>query len=64
LVLEPIGADKVRATSTSCDHEQVILPDQALEIAALGKQLYFVRALRRAEYLNVDESGMSDGPKP
>jgi hypothetical protein len=42
----------------------VILPDQALEIVALGKQLYFVRALRRAEYLNVDESGMSDGPKP
>jgi hypothetical protein len=34
LVLEPIGADKVRATSTSCDHEQVILPDQARDRGA------------------------------
>ena len=39
---------------------------EALEVIALGKQLYLARAPRRTDYLNNDESGMGDagyGPK-
>ena len=59
-MFEPTGDDKVRITTSTWEGERVILADQALEVVALGKVLYLVRAPRRAEYLNVDETGMTD----
>jgi hypothetical protein len=60
LVLEAIGDDKVRVNHQSLDAPLVILANQALEVIAIGKTLHVARALRAAEYLNVDLSGMTD----
>jgi hypothetical protein len=54
LVLEAIGNDKVRVNQASLDTPLVILANQALEAVGIGKQLHIARALRSAEYLNVD----------
>jgi hypothetical protein len=43
LVLEGIGDDKIRVNSSSLDHPLVILPDQALEIVAIGKKMGWSR---------------------
>ena len=60
LVLEAIGDDKVRVNHQSLDTPLVILANQALEIVAVGKTLHIARALRSAEYIDVDLSGMAD----
>ena len=58
LVIEAIGGDKVRVNHQSLDTPLVILANQALEVVGIGKQLHIARALRSAEYLNVDLTGM------
>src|SRR4029077_1355902 len=54
LVIEAIGGDKVRVNHQSLDTPLVILANQALEVVGIGKQLHIARALRPAEYFNVD----------
>ena len=60
LVVEAIGDDKVRVNHQSLPSPLVILADQALEIIAVGKPLRIARALRSAEYIDVDLNGLVD----
>jgi hypothetical protein len=48
LVLEGVGGDKIRIDSTSLDQPLTILPDQALEIAAIAKIAIATRIARSA----------------
>jgi hypothetical protein len=57
LVVEAIGGDKVRVNHQSLPSPLVILADQVLEIIAAGKSLHIARAVRWAEYINVDRAG-------
>jgi hypothetical protein len=59
LVLEPSGDDKARINSTNLDNPLVALANEALEVVAIDKQLHVCRALRHAEYLNIDPIGFS-----
>jgi hypothetical protein len=58
LVLETIGDDKIRGSSSSLDHPVVILADQSLEIAEIAKTLYCAKVGRSAYWLNIDPTGM------
>jgi hypothetical protein len=59
LVIEAIGDDKVRVNHQSLDAPLIILANQALEVVAVGKTLHVARALRSAEYIDVDLSGLA-----
>jgi hypothetical protein len=59
LVMEPAGNGKVRLTYHNWESERVILETEALEIVAIDKMLYAFRAPRRAEYLDIDPSGVT-----
>jgi len=56
-VIEAIGGDKVRVNHQSLDIPLVILANQALEVVGSGKELHIARALRSAEYFDVDLTG-------
>ena len=58
LVLEGIGDGKVRVNSASLDHPLTILPDQAIEIVAIEKNVIVARTARSADWLNHDPSGL------
>jgi hypothetical protein len=60
LTLEAIGDDKVRVNHQSLDSPLVILANQALEVVAIGKTLHIARALRSAEYIDVELTGLVD----
>jgi hypothetical protein len=57
--MEPIGAGKVRLTYHNWESERVILETEALEVIAIDKMLYAFRTPRRAEYLNIDPTGVT-----
>ena len=46
LALEGIGDGKVRVNSASLDHPLTILPDQAIEIVAIEKNVIVARTAR------------------
>ena len=48
----------MRVNHQSLDSPLLILADQALEIIAAGKSLHIARALRSAEYIDVDLGGL------
>ena len=50
----------MRVNHQSLDSPLVILADQALEIIAAGKSLHIARALRSAEYIDVDLNKLVD----
>ena len=50
----------MKVNHQSLDSPLVILADQALEIIAVGKTLHVARALRSAEYIDIDLNGLVD----
>jgi hypothetical protein len=60
LVIEAIGDNKVRVNHQSLPSPLVILADQALEIITAGKSLHIARALRSAEYIDVEPTELAD----
>jgi hypothetical protein len=50
----------VRVNHQSLDSPLLILADQALEIIAAGKSLHIARALRSAEYIDAEPTGLVD----
>jgi hypothetical protein len=58
--IEAIGDDKVRVNHQSLDAPLVILANQALEVVAIGKSLHIARALRSADYIDVELTGLVD----
>ena len=60
LTFERTAESKIRVTTTSWDDAKVILPNQVLEVATIGKQVGFVsRPGRQADrLLDIDETSL------
>jgi hypothetical protein len=58
LVIERISDGKIRVTTTSWDDAKVILPNQVLEVATIGKQVGLVRVDKPIAYLDIDDTGL------
>src|ERR1700758_4146318 len=58
LVIERISDGKIRVTTTSWDDAKVILPNQVLEVATIGKQVGLVRVDKPIAYLDIDDIGL------
>jgi hypothetical protein len=58
MVFERIDGGKIRATATSWDDAKVILPNQVLEVATIGKQVALVRIDKPIAYLDIDDTGL------
>jgi hypothetical protein len=58
VVFERIADGKIRVTTTSWDDAKVILPNQVLEVATIGKQVGLVRVDKPIAYLDIDDTGL------
>ena len=57
-MFERIADGKIRVTTTSWDDAKVILPNQVLEVATIGKQVGLVRVDKPIAYLDIDETSL------
>ena len=60
VVFERLADGKIRVTTTSWDDHKVILPNQVLEVAIVGKQVALVRVDKPVAYLDIDDTGLVD----
>ena len=58
VVFERLADGKIRATASSWDDAKVILPNQVLEAAIIGKQVGLVRVDKPIAYLDIDDTGL------
>ena len=58
VVFERTADGKIRATTTSWDDAKVISPNQVLEVAVIGKQVWLVRVDKPVAYLDIDDTGL------
>ena len=58
VVFERLADGKIRVTTTSWDDAKVILPNQVLEAAIIGKQVGLVRVDKPIAYLDIDDIGL------
>ena len=58
VVFERIADGKIRVTTSSWDDAKVILPNQVLEAAVIGKQVGLVRVDKPIAYLDIDETSL------
>jgi len=58
VALERPEDGKTRATTASWDDHKVILPNQVLGVAIVGKQVALVRVDKPIAYLDIDETGL------
>jgi hypothetical protein len=58
VTFERTAEDKIRVTTTSWDDAKVILPNQVLEAAVIGKQVGLVRVDKSVAYLDIDDTGL------
>ena len=58
VVFERIADGKIRITTSSWDDAKVILPNQVLEVATIGKQVGLVRVDKPIAYLDIDDTGL------
>ena len=58
VVFERLADGKIRVTTMSWDDAKVILPNQVLEAAIIGKQVGLVRVDKPIAYLDIDDTGL------
>ena len=58
VVFERIADGKIRVTTSSWDDAKVILPNQVLEAAIIGKQVGLVRVDKPIACLDIDDTGL------
>ena len=58
VVYERLPGGKIRVTASSWDDAKVILPNQVLEAAVIGKQVVLVRVDKPIAYLDIDETSL------
>ena len=58
IVFERIADGKNRLTTSSWDDAKVLWPNQALEVAIIGRQVGLVRVDKPIAYLDIDDSGL------
>ena len=56
VVLEREEGGKIRVHTASWDDHKLILPNQALEVASVDKQVGLVRVAKPGAYLDIDET--------
>ena len=54
---ERLADDKIRVTTSSWDEAEIMWPQQVLEVAIIGKQLWLVLVDRPVAYLDIDDTG-------
>ena len=60
---ERLDGGKIRVGTSSWDDPKVILPNQVLEVAIVGKQVGLVRVDKPVAYLDIDDTGLAQsGP--
>ena len=59
VVFERSAFGEIRVTTSSWDDPKVILPNQVLEVASIGKQVGLVRVDKPIAYLDIDETSLS-----
>ena len=57
---ERLDGGKIRVGTSSWDDPKVILPNQVLEAAIIGKQVGLVRVDKPVAYLDIDDTGSSE----
>ena len=57
-MFERLDDGKIRVTTTSWDDAVIILPNQVLEVATVGKQVGLVRVDKPIAYLDIDETSL------
>ena len=60
VTFERTAESKIRTTTTSWDDAKVILPNQVLEVATIGKQVGLVRVDKPIAYLDIDDTGLAE----
>ena len=58
LALERLADGKIRVVTSSWDDHKVILLNQVLEVASVGKQVGLVRVDKPIAYLDIDDTGL------
>ena len=58
VVFEHHADGKIRVTTSSWDDAKVILPNQVLEVAIVGKQVGLIRVDKPIAYLDIDDTGL------
>ena len=58
VVFERREGGKIRVTTSSWDDAKVILPNQVLEVAVVGKRVALVRVDKPVAYLDIDDTGL------
>ena len=59
IAFERIADGKIRLTTSSWDDAKVLWPNQALEVAIIGRQVGLVRVDKPIAYLDIDETSLS-----
>jgi len=58
VVFVSMNDGKIRVTTSSWDDWKVILPNQVLEVASIGKQVGLIRVDKPVAYLDIDDTGL------
>ena len=58
VAFERLDGGKIRVGTSSWDDPKVILPNQVLEVAVIGKQVGLVRVDKPIAYLDIDDTGL------
>ena len=58
VVFERLANGKIRVTTTSWDDAKVILPNQVIEAAVIGKPVGLVRVDKPIACLDIDDTGL------
>jgi hypothetical protein len=58
VVFERIADGKIRVGTSSWDDPKVLLPNQVLAVASIGKQVGLVRVDKPVAYLDIDDTGL------
>jgi hypothetical protein len=58
VAFERLDGGKIRVGTSSWDDPKVILPNQVLEVASVGKQVALVWIDKPVAYLDIDDTGL------
>ena len=61
VAFERLDGGKIRVGTSSWDDPKVILPNQVLEVAIVGKQVGLVRVDKPVAYLDIDDTARRSG---
>ena len=60
VAFERLDGGKIRVGTSSWDDPKVILPNQVLAVASIGKHVGLVRVDKSVAYLDIDDTGLAE----